>query len=77
MLLASKFSLDSVSGVLTKFGKDLSYKERQNSELNKKTAEELTKIIETKFYKPVSYTANYLNFKIDQDSPVTLYTLYL
>lgn len=71
MLLASKFSLDSVSAVIKKYGKDLSYKERNNIVLNKKTAEEMTEIIETKLYKPVSYTANYLNFKIDPDSPVT------
>lgn len=50
MLLASKFNLRSVSAVLYKFGKDLTYKEIKLIKPRNKTDQKSTEIVETKFY---------------------------
>lgn len=67
-LLASKFSLGSVSAALREFGKDLSFKEEQEKRLKGKPTER--RIKETKFYRPDSWSSNHLRFRVNQEAPV-------
>jgi group II intron reverse transcriptase/maturase len=70
MLLASKFSLGTVSAALKKFGKDLSFKEQKVIKPKKKAEQEEMETVETIFYKPDSFAVKYMNFKLNKNSQV-------